>query len=941
MADRTRFVLLLLIVSNLLAGSAASNAQTEVLQHGGNRDGREALADLSAATTLVMVQTDPSGLPVLRYVRGRADYLSGSNMSQPQPVGLESVADFGPDNAPSILRHGGILAVAHRVGQTIHFRSSGYATRLAQDQDNPPPSQLVLASDPFGPMSSRVQLARAGKSLFVTWRSGITLRAIASHDGGKSWSAPYTLVATPVYQNYAVASDLSAGADGLLVVRVRPTGKARAVQAYWLSKPTASSQPVFQVLSPAINVYSGIGEIQDVSIARDGGKVFIAYARSNRIDVSRYDYSTRAFEATSTIVNYLPVSYQREIRAVTIQPSPYGWACQWVEASTLPGPLRYFTYGLLSADGLNYPSTPQWSYHAASVSNVGPTSMTTTPVPTPWIWKYHDSGRSAEAAFNLVITGDGYTYSERNLFFEHAKTMADRILTVTPLAENGDLYNIWIVAAYSKHSGHDTRDPSNCAIVQERRDTIFDSWTCGSTDFDYLVSRHSRRMLAGLSPWSATTAPAVRTIGLVNQSSSGTSGITTWFGGAVPVGTASDGGQRLYASIAPLHEGLHGNLFAHPDFSGNRFAADQDLYIEDVSGVNVSSTSGLAAHPWAYWFTTEGSAPSVQAQLSDDYRAHRSLGRFSCGNDVFAWFFADPSCSVLQTDGHPALQPGSGCTPGPGGFQADQCMQMGIPFTSNPFVGAWRIDGLSYFNPGLFELQEHLGYSGTIRWYTSSYAGVMYSRTHKSFFLDPVTAEGIVESLERWATGSYSSDGFRNAGGATLAFHLLRMDSTHYGSQTKDMAPWQFIFPWGTQSTCPAELDAASASLETLGSSLVVQVGATDYRLSDMSIARWDQFGVDNYAVATLPLPDTPVGTPVSVQFRSTNAGADAPPAWLWIPGIQIVNQRGARYAMHPDTSHVSALQAKTAGMCDFEVWDLHADGPLTISYISKGPKSP
>jgi hypothetical protein len=530
-----------------------------------------------------------------------------------------------------------------------------------------------------------------------------------------------------------------------------------------------------------------------------------------------------------------------------------------------------------------------------------------------------------------VITGDGYTYAERDVFFEHAKTAAEHIRTVSPLAENGNLYNIWIVAAYSKESGHDTRDPNNCSIVLQQLDTIFDSWRCVATDFDYFVGRHSRRMLAGLSPWDAATAPVVRTIALVNKSSSGTSGVTTWFGGAVPVGTAPGvSGQRLQASATPLHEGLHGNLFAHPDYSGGRFAADQELYPGNVSGVNVSSISGLASHPWAHWFATEGNAASVQAQLSDDYRAHRNLGRFSCSSNVFAWFFANPSCSVLQIDGHPATQPGSGCTPPPGGYQADQCIQMGVSFTSNPFIGAWRIDALSYFNAGLFELQEHLGYSGADRWYSPTYAGLMYSRTHKSFFLDPVTSEAIVESLERWANGSYSSAGFRNAGGAQLAFHLRRLDGTHYGSETVSPVTWQYIFPWGTQTSCPPYMDVPSIGLEALGANLEVQVGTTIYRLPDMNIARWDHFGVDNHAGASLPLPDTAAGTEVSIQFRS-----------LWIPGIQIVNERGARYAMHPHSGHIPALQAKTAGDCDFEVWDLQAEGPLTITYISKGPKSP
>jgi hypothetical protein len=53
----------------------------------------------------------------------------------------------------------------------------------------------------------------------------------------------------------------------------------------------------------------------------------------------------------------------------------------------------------------------------------------------------------------------------------------------------------------------------------------------------------------------------------------------------------------------------------------------------------------------------------------------------------------------------------------------------------------------------------------------------------------------------------------------------------------------------------------------------------------------------------------------------------------LWLPGLQILNRKGARYPVQPaGAALVDRLRQKYAPQCDYEFWDL-AEGDFTIIF--------
>ena len=120
--------------------------------------------------------------------------------------------------------------------------------------------------------------------------------------------------------------------------------------------------------------------------------------------------------------------------------------------------------------------------------------MTLTPVPMLWIVKTHDSGNGADAVYNFVITGDGFTYDEKDIFYNAAQEMTANITNRAPFFYNQDLFNVWVVNTFSKNSGFDTSETIN------DKDTIFDGYR--KTNTPMVITRHdgirhARRVITG------------------------------------------------------------------------------------------------------------------------------------------------------------------------------------------------------------------------------------------------------------------------------------------------------------------------------------------------------------------------------------------------------------------------------------------------------------
>jgi hypothetical protein len=72
-------------------------------------------------------------------------------------------------------------------------------------------------------------------------------------------------------------------------------------------------------------------------------------------------------------------------------------------------------------------------------------------------------------------------------------------------------------------------------------------------------------------------------------------------------------------------------------------------------------------------------------------------------------------------------------------------------------------------------------------------------------------------------------------------------------------------------------------------------------------------------------------GVSATLVFKQRNAADDETD--LWIPGIQMTNDRGARYPVDPVGSGlITLLHQKHAPECDYDYFDL-ATGDLTLSF--------
>jgi hypothetical protein len=480
--------------------------------------------------------------------------------------------------------------------------------------------------------------------------------------------------------------------------------------------------------------------------------------------------------------------------------------------------------------------------------------MATTPVPIPWIAKTHDSGRATDKVYNFVIVGDGFTYQERNKFMDAARAMTDTIRNTAPFFYNQDLFNVWVVNAFSRQSGFDS------SPTVDDRDTILNGYRHDgniiTTKRDGIM--HARRLITGAQSaanfygFVFFNAPAHD----VAISPSDMSGVPLSY-------------ERAN-SLVPLHEYLHTHMGA-----GGFALGDHDYRNQPFNTVNKSfdrSFSATGSHAWQHWFVFSGSAPSRLIEVTDAYRSGL-ISWSNSGQDIRNYHTTHFAYSE---------DPGS----------------------------EHYVDALSLFNVGLWE--SELSDVPDLRaspLYSALRACGMNSLLHHARILCPICSEKIIEHLQMAAgivdeSAGHPFDvmGFRKASGSYLEFQG-RNDKVCNDATFPPPIGLDGLVMVNGHTFAPGDISCHAVEYNAF------------YQVCRVNITNWVTPGVQS-----------------TVVFKGSSAPAGD--ARIWLPGIQLVNGKGARYPVQPQgTALVQKLHEKHTPECDYEYWDVR-QGDLTLTFV-------
>jgi hypothetical protein len=473
----------------------------------------------------------------------------------------------------------------------------------------------------------------------------------------------------------------------------------------------------------------------------------------------------------------------------------------------------------------------------------------------PWIVKTHDSGKSADEVYNFVITGDGFTYAERDKFLEAAKLMTANIVNRAPFFYNQDLFNVWAVSTFSKDSGFDS------SPTVDDKDTIFGAYQQNAITFSTKQNGiiHARRVVTG-NP----NKPHFYGFMFFNVPEDQRVYICPCENVGVPMPYYRNNSQ------VPIHEYCHTR-----DFGGGFSLGDHDYHNQIALNANKSFDSNLTPtgqHAWQHWFVFVGPAASRLIQLTDAYR-----------QGLINWIANGNSGATYWIEN--------------------------FPYSDDPNSPHY-VDALSLFNVGLWE--SELSDVPDLRLnqqYTALRACAMNSLTRHVQIFCPVCSEIIVKHLQTVAGIVNESAGrpfdaiaFQGAPGAFLEFQFKNY----------------ILTPNGPQSPPALNLE-----------NLVIVNGHT------VPVGNIFTYESDDYTLHLIGRVDlnqwvTP-GVPATVVFR--NPSPPSQETRIWIPSIQILNSKGARYPMQPmGEALIARLHQKHAPQYDYEFWDL-SEGDLTITF--------
>ncbi len=215
----------------------------------------------------------------------------------------------------------------------------------------------------------------------------------------------------------------------------------------------------------------------------------------------------------------------------------------------------------------------------------------------------------------------------------------------------------------------------------------------------------------------------------------------------------------------------------------------------------------------------------------------------------------------------------------------------------------YYVDALSLLNVGLWEseLSDVEDFS-LYPQYSALRACAMNSLLHHAQIFCPICSQSILAHLAQASGETFDIAAFQSASGAQVEFQAVN------------------------SSICGQDAISNGIDLEGL-----LSVNGNDIPLSDISCYDSHDLGylfrVCRADISAL----VSTGQTATVAFRQRPAGSGD--TRLWLPGLQIVNARGARYPMQPAAQPVvDRLHQKHAPECDYEFWNLE-EGDLLLSF--------
>jgi hypothetical protein len=215
----------------------------------------------------------------------------------------------------------------------------------------------------------------------------------------------------------------------------------------------------------------------------------------------------------------------------------------------------------------------------------------------------------------------------------------------------------------------------------------------------------------------------------------------------------------------------------------------------------------------------------------------------------------------------------------------------------------YYVDALSLFNVGLWEseLSDVEDFSLNPQ-YMALRACAMNSLLHHAQNFCPICAQSILDHLALANGEVFDVAAFQAASGAYVEFQGVN----------------------GTICNAPQ----IPEGIELQG---LLEVNGNSIPVSDINC--FDSEDSVLYRVCRVDISSlVNSGQAATVVFNQQQA--DSHDTRLWLPGLQIVNSRGARYSMQPaGQAVIDRLQQKHAPECDYEFWDL-VEGDLSISIV-------
>lgn len=219
------------------------------------------------------------------------------------------------------------------------------------------------------------------------------------------------------------------------------------------------------------------------------------------------------------------------------------------------------------------------------------------------------------------------------------------------------------------------------------------------------------------------------------------------------------------------------------------------------------------------------------------------------------------------------------------------------PDPSSPFY----VSALDLFNVNLWEsplpdvpdLDAEPLYFGV-------YACAMNSLWNNGHLFCPICSECVLKTLHDFRNTAFSVSDFQDDAGAILEIQL-----THLNARS------------------------GSVTLETMGLDQAVRVNGVGVPVSAFTVYPSEHGGWVHHLARLDLSPWINPGESNQISFTRPSGGGTS----LWIPGLQVLNDRGARYPMWPvGPGCIERLHLLHPAQCDFGCWDL-TQGDLTVEF--------